>query len=204
MQDLYSPSRVENAGEQQDKQSKIRKISDVPARYTSYPGFEDLVMCDPAHYGKAEPKTIREAMSAIEADLKGYVKGPVSRPEDSYIDFYDGDGNPFDVKTPLSPVKGEKWQFSAVQNAETILDQLDITHKNKITGEEQPVAVLLDTTYMSSEDRKSLWHELMKKTKEDRSVLKRIFEVNVQLDDAKKHNKLNENFVNKLLQGKSR
>ena len=99
MKDLMPPSRVENAGDDPEAQASLRTLADVPARYRNYPGFERLAV-DPAHEDRPIPKTIREAMSAVEAELSGAVKGPVTRSDAAYIDFYDGDGYPFDVKTP--------------------------------------------------------------------------------------------------------
>lgn len=179
MKDLMPPSRVENAGDEPEAQASLRTLADVPARYRNYPGFERLAV-DPAHEDRPIPKTIREAMSAVEAELSGAVKGPVTRSDTAYIDFYDGDGYPFDVKTPLSPSGKDKWEFDSAGNAETILAQLDKVHKIKGSTEQAPVAVLLDTTYLSAEDHHALWHQLRKKTKEDRSLLKRIYEVNVE------------------------
>lgn len=188
MLDLPKPSRVDNAAGLQDRQAGIKTLDDVPARYRNYPDFEALTI-DPAHNGNQIGKIIREAMAAAEADLSGILKGPVSRPDSPYIDFYDGEGYPFDVKTPLSPTKNDRWEFNPYQNAETILKQLDKDHNNKFTGKREPVAVLLDTTYMKPEDRQALWHELRKKTKENRAILKRIFEVNVKLDKEQTHEK---------------
>jgi len=187
MLDLPEPSRVEAAAGQQDRQSELQKIDDIPARYRNHPRFEELSN-DPAHHGDKPGKVLREAMSALEAEMSGKVKGPVTRGDTGYIDFYDGEGYPFDVKTPLSPVPGDKWEFSAYQVADTILEQLDKTHKNKFTKKEEPVAVLLDTTYIRQEDRIELWRELRRMTKENRGILKRVFEVNVQLDPEQKNN----------------
>ncbi len=183
MQELPEPSRVSEAGNQQEQQKFIQTKEDVPARYRNYPTFDELHI-DSAHNGHTHGKVIREAMAAIEADLSGAIKGPVTRPESGYIDFYDGEGYPFDIKTPLSPSAQDKWEFSAYQNADTILKQLDKTHENKFSGKQEPVAVLLDTTYISEEDRTNLWRELRKQTKENRSILKNIFEVNVKLDNT--------------------
>ena len=183
MLDLPEPSRVETAGGQQNRQAEIKTLQDVPKRYLDYPNFEQLTN-DPAHHGNKIGKIIREAMAIAEADMSHSVKGPVSRSDSPYIDFYDAEGHPFDVKTPLSPKPEDKWEFNPVGNAETILDQLDKDHPNKLNGKKEPVAVLLDTTYMSQNDKDDLWRELRKKTKENRGILKRIFEVNVQLDTA--------------------
>ncbi|MBR1945750.1 MAG: hypothetical protein IJ846_05635 [Alphaproteobacteria bacterium] len=186
MLDLPEPSRVDEAAGQQDKQAHLQKIEDIPARYRNHPRFEELSQ-DPAHKGDTPGKVLREAMSALEAEMSGKVKGPVTRGDDGYIDFYDGEGYPFDVKTPLSPVAKDKWEFSPYQVADKVLEQLDQTHKNKFTDEEQPVAVLLDTTYMSQKDRIEMWRELRRMTKENRGILKRIFEVNVKLDPEQKN-----------------
>ncbi len=184
MSNLPEPSRVAAAGGQQSRQRDIRKIDDVPARYRSHPSFGALID-DPAHRGDPNGKVLREAMTAIEAEFSGAVKAPVSRSDTPYIDFYDGEGHPFDIKTPLSPDKGDKWEFDPVSNAQTILHQLDMDHPNKYTKKAEPVAVMVDTTYMTSRDRDALWHELRKNTKDDRAVLKRVFEVNVDLDGRK-------------------
>lgn len=184
MSNLPEPSRVAAAGGLQSRQRDIRKIDDVPARYRNHPSFDALID-DPAHHGDPNGKVLREAMTAIEAELSGAVKGPVLRSDTPYIDFYDGDGHPFDIKTPLSPDKGDKWQFDPVSNAQTILHQLDMDHPNKYTGKNEPVAVMMDTTYMTAGDRDALWHELRKNTKDDRAVLKRVFEINVDPDGRK-------------------
>ncbi len=187
MQDLPEPSRVETAGGQQSRQAKIRTLDDVPARYRNHPNFEELTN-DPAHHGNKIGKILREAMTAVEAEISGTIKGPVTRSDSPYIDFYDGDGYPFDVKTPLSPKPGDKWEFDPVGNAETILNQLNKDHQNKKTGKTEPVAVLLDTTYMNPQDLKNLRHELNKLTKENRGILRHVFEVNVRLDDKETKN----------------
>ena len=187
MQDSFRPSRAESAAGMQEYPSKIRTPDDVPARYRNFPNFESL-MNDPAHGGHPEPKVIREAMSAAQAVMDGTLKGPVSRPSESYIDFYDGDGHPIDVKTPLSPCKADKWEFDASHNAETILSQLDKDYPNKLTGENEPVRVLLDTTYMKPADYAALRHELNKRTKEDRSILNNVMTVNVDLGTKGKIN----------------
>ena len=188
MKDLPEPSRVENAGQQQDKLLDFQTINDIPARYRNHPRFNELIN-DPAHNGDYPRKVLCEAMSALEAELSGKIKGPVTRSDTAYIDFYDGDGYPFDVKTPPSPKPGDKWEFSAYSVADTILEQLDKTHPNKFTKKEEPVAVLLDTTFMTNRDLLELRRELRRRTKEDRSVLKRVFEVNVKLDSAREQTK---------------
>ena len=195
MLELPDPSRVDAAAGQQDRQAELRKIDSIPARYRNHPRFEEMTD-DPAHHGDKPGKVLREAMSALEAEMSGKVKAPVSRGDTTYIDFYDGEGYPFDVKTPLSPTAGDKWEFNAYGVADTILNQLHKTHPNKFTKEKQPVAVLLDTTYMKPEDLLALRHELRKRTKENRSILKRVFEVNVQLDPPCLKNGKNE--TNKL------
>ena len=188
MQDLPEPSRVDTAGGQQSRQAEIRTLDDVPARYRNYPNFDELTN-DPAHHGNKIGKIIREAMAIAEADMSHKIKGPATRSDSPYIGFYDGDGYPFDVKTPLSPKPGDKWEFDPAGNAETILNQLDKDHPNKKTGQKEPVAVLLDTTYMAPQDLINLQRELRKRTKEDRGILKRVFEINVRLDEKQPRNR---------------
>lgn len=185
MKDMIPPKRVAAPGEMQEMQKGLRTLDDVPARYRSYPGF-DVLAVDPAHGDRPEPKTVREAVSVVEAVFRGALKPPVTRGDDAYIDFYDGGGHPVDVKTPLSPSKSDKWQFDPQSNAETILKQLDVTHKNKLTGKEEPVTVLLDSTYLSREDHAALWHKLRKLTKSDRSRLNGITEVCARLPQPRK------------------
>lgn len=194
MSDSFRSPTAENAAGMQEYQSKIRTLDDVPARYRNHPNFGALTS-DPAHGGHPEPKVIREAMSAIQAETDGKIKAPVSRPTEGYIDFYDGDGHPIDVKTPLSPTKTDKWEFDAPRNAETILRQLDKDYPNKLTGANEPVRVLLDTTYMTSSDYAALCHELNKRTKEDRSVLNNIVTVNVDLGKARPNPALTKAFL---------
>ncbi len=186
MLDYFSPARVETAGGQQDRQKEIRTLDDVPARYRAYPDFEKLTD-DPAHRGDPNGKVLREAMAAAEADLSRAVKGPVTRSDTAYIDFYDGDGHPYDVKTPLSPSAGDRWAFDPASNAETILRQLDMEHPNKKTGAVEPESGLIDTTYMTPKDRLDMWRELRKRTKENRSVLNNVREVNVKLDKPREN-----------------
>lgn len=187
MSDSFRSPHAPNAAGMQEYQSKIRTLDDVPARYRNHPDFAALTN-DPAHGGHPEPKVIREALSAIQAEANGALKAPVSRPTEGYIDFYDGDGHPVDVKTPLSPCKADKWEFDAARNAETILRQLDKDYPNKLTGESEPVRVLLDTTYMKPADYAALRHELNKRTKDDRSVLNNIVTVNVDLGGKARQN----------------
>ena len=148
---------------------------------------------DPAHKGDHPRKVLCEAMSVLEAEMSGKIKGPASRGDTSYIDFYDAEGYPFDVKTPPSPKPGDKWEFNASKVADTILEQLNKTHPNKFTRKEEPVAVLLDTTFMTNNDLTELRRELRRQTKENRSILNRVFEVNVKLDKPRKKENKNKN-----------
>lgn len=181
MNELTKPARVAKAGEKHEMQNRLNTLEDVPAIYRDYPDFDSLTI-DPAHGSVPEPKTIREAMSAVEAVMNGTLKAPLSRPKEGYIDFYDGEGRPIDVKTPLSPSKRDKWEFSYVQSADKILEQLEKTEANQKTGRQEPVIVLLDSTYMTQEDHTALWRELRRRTKEDRSILNGITEVCVRPD----------------------
>ena len=121
-------------------------------------------------------------MSALEAEMSGKIKGPVTRGDTTWIDFYDGEGYPFDVKTPPSPKEGDRWEFNPYGVADTIISQLNKSHPNKFTKKNEPVAVLLDTTFLTNKDLLALRKELHAQTKDNPEILKRLFEVNVKLD----------------------
>lgn len=185
MEELLPASRVDGPAEGQEKYSLINKPEDAPKRYREHPLFDALIK-DPAHNNKPNGKTIREAMSIIEAELSHAVTGPVSRPEadNPYIDFYDGEGHPFDVKTPVSSSFVQNrgpfmpWKISA-----SVLGQLDKHSSNALTGEQEQVCVLLDTSYLTKEDYAAMWGQLRADTKDNPELLARVYEVNVQLDE---------------------
>ena len=95
------------------------------------------------------------------------------------IEFYDGDGVPYDVKTPPSPSPGESWTFNARRVGDSILEQIQKTAPNKVTGKNEPVRVILDSSYMNETDHQALWDYLKANATEDE--LSRIIELNTRL-----------------------
>ena len=185
MEELLPATRVDGPAEGQEIYSSIRKPEDAPKRYREHPLFDALVK-DPAHNDKPNGKTVREAMSIIEAELSHAVVGPVSRPEENnpYIDFYDGEGHPFDVKTPVSSsFVQNRGPFEPWKISHAVLDQLEKHNHNALTGEKELVCVLLDTSYLTKEDYAAMWRQLRMETKDNPGLLERVYEVNVQLDE---------------------
>lgn len=185
MEELLPASRVEHPAQAQARYASINKPEDAPKRYREHPSFNDLVK-DPAHHDKPNGKTVREAMSIIESELSHAVTGPVRRPEadNPYIDFYDGEGHPFDVKTPVSTSYDQnRGPFMPWVVSNSVTSQLAKTCHNALTGEQEPVCVLLDTSYLNQEDYEAMWRQLRMDTKDNPELLARVYEVNVQLDD---------------------
>ena len=119
-----------------EKYYSIKTVNDVPKHYQEHPLFFELIK-DEAHKGKVNPNTLREAMSAIEAEKKKLVPAPIKRIKNPYIDFVDGKGNPFDIKAPPSPPKGAKYPFDYYASGNSIIDKLNKTEQNPLTGKEQ-------------------------------------------------------------------
>jgi hypothetical protein len=156
---------------------KIATAEDAPRIYSDDPRFKELVK-DPAHNGKVTSQSVKEAMTGLEAEKQGLVKGPIERGPQR-IDFYGADGVPYDVKTPPSPPPGAPWPFKPKKPGDAILDQIREEFPNKATGAPEHVKVLLDTSYMTPADRASLWRYLEKNASKDE--LARIQELQVEL-----------------------
>ncbi len=160
--------------------------ADVPAHYSSDPRFRSLAT-DPAHAGlPSDSKMRQEAMAGLEAEHQKLVPGPISRGP-AEIEFYDGKGHPWDVKTPPSPKPGEKWPFRVKAIAQSIQDELTSkgtpafppgTYPNSITGVPEPRQIILDSSYMNTADHAALWKELNSTLQPQ--DLKRIVEVNTR------------------------
>ncbi|MGD9638748.1 MAG: hypothetical protein AB7U85_06780 [Alphaproteobacteria bacterium] len=173
---------------------KIRTLDDVPDVYKTHPNFDKLIK-DPAHGNKMVPGALREAMAAIEAERQGLVKALVSRNSNGYIDFIDGDGRPYDVKTPPSPFPIGKFPFNEYAAGNAVLTELDTSEPNDITGKKEPVNVLLDVSYLTKDDYLKLKTFLDENTNSEQK--KRIVEVKIDFDNLE-HNKVNSVVLDKL------
>jgi hypothetical protein len=125
-------------------------LDNVPDSYREHPNFDWLIY-DPAR-NLVSPQTVREAMAGIEAIKRGYVPGPITRPEDARAreDFNAGDGTPLDIKTPPSK-RNNKPTFDLMEVYNSVLKKLSVSNK---------MLIILDTTYLNDPDRARLMHKL--------------------------------------------
>ena len=142
------------AGNKGDLFRSYNSIDDVPAIYRQDPRFTSLAS-DPAHGGEVTMGGMREAMAGLEAEALGSVRAIQRGP--AQIEFYNVHGMPYDVKTPPS-LQGVK--FNANKVANSILGQLNKTFRNSITGQHEPIKVILDSIYLNSADNADLWQKL--------------------------------------------
>lgn len=168
------PPRQLTPGEQY---AKIQEPKDAPKIYSDDPRFNDLIK-DPDHNGAVSHQSVKEAMTGLEAEKQGLIKGSIERGPKK-IDFYGGDGVPYDVKTPPSPPPGQPWTFKAKKSGNSILDKIREEFPNKASGAPEHVKVLLDSSYMTPADRASLWKYLEKHASKEE--LARIQELQVKL-----------------------
>lgn len=176
-----------------------RTISDVPSHYQEHPYFQELIR-DPAHSGRIVPGALKEAMAAIEAERQGIVSPPVRRNDNPHIDFIDGKGVPFDIKTPPSPPPSAKYPFDEYASGMSVITKLEKGYLDHNTGKFEPVNILLDTTYLTEADYKKLSEFLDKNTTEEQKS--RIFEVKVNLEEKTKSNSITSVISRKM--GKTR
>lgn len=111
---------------------------------------------DPAHRGKIRPSGVREAISILFAEKIGLVRWPVARYPGPEYDFVDGTGAAIDVKTPISPDKGETWDFSLDEVFASIHHELHTPQRPDAT----PTKVLLDVSYLGHDHYKLLHNKL--------------------------------------------
>lgn len=171
--------RVNKPGGRMDKYKTYNEFEDVPSRYSSDPRFNKLAE-DPAHGNEISEVTRQEAMAGLEAETQGLIKGPIERgPKE--IEFYDGDGLPWDVKTPPSfgPKMPEKMKYKKVGEAieKELVKKEDMV--NPKTKKLEKRRVILDCTYMTETDHVGLWKWLNEHL--DAEAMSRIIEVNVKL-----------------------
>ena len=119
----------------------------------------DALASDPAKGGKISSGSRIEAMTGLEAESKGFIPGPIKRGP-AEIEFYDADGNPWDVKAPpsksLDMPKSGQTRFRTDEVGKSIKKQLSKEFRNEITAQDKPVGVLLNTSYLIDEDRQEL------------------------------------------------
>ncbi len=156
---------------------RIGTKAEVPEHYSSDPRFDDL-SADPDHAGMVTDKSVKEAMTGLEAERQGLVMAPIERGPKG-IEFYDAEGTPYDVKTPPSPAPDAPFKFKPPSSGSSVLKQVRKTQPNKLTGQNEFVRVLLDTSYMTTDDLAAL-HEWLQANAAPEE-LERIIELSVQL-----------------------
>jgi hypothetical protein len=170
-------ARVHTPGGQTAKFSGFHTDTAVPLLYRNDPRFQGLAS-DPAAAGMVTVQGRREAIAGLEAEQQGLVKPPLERGP-ARIEFYDGDGMPYDVKTPPSPSPDARWSFNARKAGRAIVAQLQQRFPNKITGEAEFIRVILDSSYLSVRDHQALWAYL--NTHATDEELSYIIEVNTRI-----------------------
>jgi len=169
--------RVDRPGNRMDKLDTWHTNQDVPEWYRDDPRFDDLSR-DPAQNNQATEGGRQEAMAGLEAEDQGAITRGITRgPKE--IDFYDGNGLPYDVKTPPSPEPGDVWRFSARKSGDSIFKALRETFARQGTNDQEPVRVILDSTYMTDADHAALWQYL--KANAQSGELDRIIELVTRL-----------------------
>lgn len=103
-----------------------------------------------------------EGLAALAALRYRAVSWPVSRGDDATVDFYDGNGQPFDVKTPAP---GHSIPMAA----------LSISHELEGGGQAGQDGlyvprVVVDTTFLSNGEHAVLWANLAQYVNERRLI----------------------------------
>lgn len=123
----------------------------VDRKLTKYKRVIYELSKDPAHGGEYSHRGMIEVLAAIKAYKEGKIKTPITRGPVGQIDFYDGLGIAWDVKTPVSPLSGEHWVFNVDQVGKSILEQINVLYTDISSKRLKYVRVLLDISYLSDE-----------------------------------------------------
>lgn len=136
-------------------------LANVPDWFKDKTGFYTMIY-DPDR-GVVTPQTVREVMAALEAERQFIVKGTISRaPRGSNADFYDGDGNPLDVKSYSSKRTPQGLEFNPKHLLSMILEKLNRMTPNLYTHALTEMRIILDITYLTPFDLSLLEEELEK------------------------------------------
>jgi hypothetical protein len=181
---LPIPVRVAAPGNRADLYRSFDDLQAVPTHYRSDSRFQEL-STDPAHLDHGPNFASRnEAMTGLEAEQLGILVAPISRGP-AEIEFYDGAGHPWDVKTTPSPGPNGKFTFRAAEVGQAILNQFRYPtgdtrlFENLNTRVFEPIRILLNATYLTPEDHGRLWLWLRQNLTE--AELARIYELNLRI-----------------------
>lgn len=104
---------------------------------------------DSAHANIIDLRSIQEAESMIHAQTYELIPGPLRR-DQAEVDFIDGLGRPWDIKTPVTPSYKDDWNFRPEQVFNSLRHQIDM----EFAG--QKVRILLDFRNIKRKEKKSI------------------------------------------------
>lgn len=157
------PRRLSVPGAKPELLRAFQSLDDVPLIYRADRTRFVELSTDPAHSDTPPTYVSRiEAAVGLEAERLGILPGPIVRgpPE---IEFYDSYGNPWDVKTPPSPLGGQTWQFDAALAGGSIRKELRLepgvarSFPNLQSGKPAAIRILLNSTYLTVDHHRALW-----------------------------------------------
>jgi hypothetical protein len=153
--ELTSPKSPQSEGVRLPKPGGIAPFDKkVPTWIEADPRFQ-MLCTDADHNGGITPCSIREAVTALTAEKQGLLARGISRAGNG-VDFYDGKGQPVEVKT--FPSNG---QFNARYCAQVIKEELNKTRSHRdddFIFYKQ--IVIVDCTYLTDEHHAAIWREL--------------------------------------------
>ena len=119
---------------------------------------------DPAHAGSKRPDDINQGLLEQKIGLgleeKGKLKGPITRDPSGKSEFFDADGQAWDVKSFNSNFKPKKGGYTLQKSMKSIKDSL-----------EENENVILDTTNMTEAHKEELLSEISKERLMDNIIL---------------------------------
>jgi len=164
-------------GKRPDAFNSFGSDDQVPAWYRDDPRFPSLATEPTANPPVTGSLGRREAMAGLEAEKQNLIPGPIRRGP-AAIEFFDGKGHPWDVKTP--PSKTPPNSLDVDKAAASVIKELrkpNVT--NPISEVPGPRGVILDSTYLNEADHSAIWNVLTNTLTDEE--FKRIIEINVKL-----------------------
>lgn len=124
----------------------------------------DALAADPAHAGSKRQididKGLHEQKVGLGVEESGKIKGPLTRDPSGKSEFFDADGQAWDVKSFNSNYKPKKGGYTLQKSMDEIYDSLT---KNE--------NILLDTTNLSEAHKAELLKEISEKGLTDQVIV---------------------------------
>ncbi|MFI9482676.1 hypothetical protein ACIG2M_12480 [Lysinibacillus fusiformis] len=156
----------QNGSNKKPAEDKGTDKYDKSGNYTGGRSKEELdkLADDPAHAGSKRPDDINQGLLEQKIGLgleeKGKLKGPITRDPSGKSEFFDANGQAWDVKSFNSNFKPKKGGYTLQKSMKSIKDSL-AENEN----------VILDTTNMSEAHRAELLSEISKEGLKDNIIL---------------------------------